>query len=164
MGKYDGENLLHDLKAILVANLNTAIAAVESEKTSQGLPATNLASVDSTNGYFEQNWSDAILNITPAIFYGIEDVKAEGYGPVTAQQYKVWIEVVLVDTQVDKLMSNRIHRYTRAIKDVIEANWDKIPSASKTKIETVRPISFKLDLNSSEEIRVGGVSLLTSLA
>lgn len=164
MSKYDAENLLHDLKAILVANLNTYIAAIESEKVAQGLPATNLASVDTTNGYFEQNWSDGILNITPAIFYGIEDVRTEGYGPVTSQLYKVWVEIVLVDTQVDKLMTSRIHRYSRAIKDVLEDNWDKLPSASKTKIETIRPLSFKLDLNSSEEIRVGGVSIITSLA
>lgn len=162
--KYDAENLLSDIKTILKANLNTAITTVENEKVAQGLPATGLLPVDTNVGYFEQNWSDAILNVSPAIFYGIEDVRAEGAGPTTMQTYKVFVEIVVTDRQEDKLMNARIHRYSRAIKDVLEANYDKIPSSAKTKIETVRPVSFKLDLNSSEEIRVGGVSLTTALA
>lgn len=164
MTKYDVENLLSDIKSLLIANLNTAIAAVEAEKISQGLPATGLKPVDATNGYFEQSWSDKILNITPAIFYGIEQIQAVGAGPATAQIYKVFVEVVLVDSGMDVLGKNRIHRYSRAIRDVFEANYDKIPSASKIKIETVTPASFKLDLNSSEVMKVGGVSLTTALA
>lgn len=162
--KYDAENLLADIRSILISGLNAAIDAVEAEKVSQGLPATGLAHVDSTNGYFEQNFSDALLNISPAIFYGIEDVQAEGAGPYTMQRYKVFVEIIVVDSQADKLMNARIHRYSRAIKDVLEQNYDKIPSSAKIKIETVRPVSFKLDLNSSEEVRVGGVSLTTALA
>lgn len=162
--KYDIENLLADIKTILVANLNSSISAVESEKVSQGLPSTGLSAVSTTDGYFEQNWSDAILNVSPAIFFGVEDIHAEGIGPFTSQTYKVFVEVVYVDNGMDALGKNRIHRYARAIKDVLENNWDKIPSSSKLKIETVRPVSFKLDLNSSEEIKVGGVSLITAIA
>jgi len=164
MQKYDAENLLADIKAILVANLNSAISAVEAEKIAQGLPVTNLASVDTTYGYYEQNWSDKILNNSPVIFYGIEDIAAEGAGPATKQIYKLFVEIVLVDGGMDQLGKNRIHRYSRAIKDVLEKNFDRIPSDSRIKIETVRPISFKLDLNSSEEIKVGGVSIITALA
>jgi hypothetical protein len=164
MAKYDIENLLEDLKSILVSNLNDAIDAVEAEKVSQGLPATGLEHVDTSNGYYEQNWSDDILNSKVAIFYGVEEIAALGVGPATSQQYKIFVEVVLTDGGMDTLGKNRIHRYARAIKDVLEANFDQIPSSSKIKIETVRPISFKLDLNSSETIKVGGVSLTTALA
>lgn len=164
MAKYDLENLLADIKSILVANLNTAIAAVEAEKIAQGLPTTGLAAVDNSSGYFLQNWSDAILNITPAIFYGVEDIKATGVGPATIQEYRIFVEIVMVDSGMDVLGNARINRYSRAIKDVLESNYDRIPSAAKTKIETVRPISFKLDQNSSETIKVGGVSVMTALA
>ena len=161
---YNIENLLADIKAILVSDLNANIAVVEAEKVGQGLPATNLSPVDTTNGYFEQNWSDAMLNINPAIFFGVEEIQAEGAGPVTKEYYKVFIEVVVVDRQTDTLMKNRIHRYAEAIRRTMQNNYDQIPSASKIKIETVRPISFKLDLNTSEEIRVGGVTIITALA
>jgi hypothetical protein len=162
--RYDVENLLADLRTILAAYINGAISDVESRQVAAGLPATNLAPVDTTNGFFEQSWSDAIMNSSPAIFYGIEEVTATGIGPNTVQQYKIFIEVVMVDGGMDQLGKHRIHRYTRAIREVLQANYDKLPSAAKTKIETVRPVSFKLDLNSSEEIKVGGVSLITALA
>lgn len=163
MLKYDVENLLADLKKILVANLNTAIAAVEAEKIAQGLPATGLLPIDTTLGYFEQTWSDAILNITPALFFGLEEAQAVGIGPATSEKLKFFVEVIVLDSGMDVLTKNRVHRYSRALKDVMEANYDRIPSSSKIKVETVRPIAFKLDLDSSEEYKVGGISITTSI-
>lgn len=164
MTKYDVENLLVDVKALLVANLNTKLAAIEAEKVAQGLPATGLLPVDVAKGYFEQSWSDDILNINPAIFFGIEDVQAVGNGPATEERYKIFVEVVVLDSGQDRLTKNRIHRYARALKEVFEENWDSLGGGCKIKVETVRPISFKLDLNTSEEVKVGGVSLTTALA
>jgi hypothetical protein len=171
MAKFDTEDLLTNVLAIMTANLNTKIAAIEAEKVARGFVATGLLPVDATigadgtpNGYFEQTWSDKILNINPAIFYGIENIQAQGAGPATMERYTVFVEVVLVDSGMDALTKNRIHRYARALKEVFEENYDKLNSAAQIKIETVRPVSFKLDLNSSEEIKVGGISLTTSLA
>ena len=164
MPKYDIETLLSEVKAILVANLNTQIAAVEAEKVAAGAPATNLKPVDVTDGYFEQSWSDKILNINPAIFYGVEQIQAIGTGPATGEVIKVFVEIVAVDTQEDVLMGRRINRYSRAIKEVLEANYDKLSFGNKMKIETVRPISWRLDADTSEEVRVGGVSLITAIA
>lgn len=165
MPKYDAENLLSDVKAILVANLNAAIASVEAEKITQGLPATNLKSIDTTLGYFEQSWTIENLNIKNAIFYGIEENQATGIGPATIEAYKVFIEIIHCDSGMDKLGIKRVLRYTRAIKDVMEANYDRFQTTSnKIKIETVRPTSFKLEVDSSEEIRVGGVSIIMAIA
>lgn len=161
---YDLENLLSDIKTILIANLNTKIAAVEAEKIAQGLPATGLSSIDTTHGYFEQNWSDRILTLSPALFYGVEEINAQGAGPATIETYKIFVEVILVVNGLDALGNTRLKRYTQAIKRVLQENYDRIPSASKIKIETVRPRSFILDVNTSEEMRVGGVSLTTALA
>jgi hypothetical protein len=164
MTTYDAENLLFDIKGILTSNLNTKIAAIEAEKIGAGFVSTNLAPVDTMKGYFEQSWSDAMLNINPAIFYGIEETTAEGQGPATKELYKIFVEIVLVDNGMDTLTKNRIHRYARAIKEVFQENYDRLPPAGKIKIETVRPTSFKLDLNSSEEVKVGGVSLTVAIA
>lgn len=163
--KYDVENLLSDIKSLLVANLNAAIDAVEAEKVAMGLPATGLAHIDPSTSYYEQNWSDQILMTSPAIFYGVESIHAESAsGAVTSETYKIFVEVVYADTMVDTFTKNRIHRYARALRDVFEQNFDRTPGGSRIKIETVRPIAFKLDLNSSEEIKVGGVSITTALA
>lgn len=164
MAKYDTESLLADVKAVLVANLNTKIAAIEAEKIASGAPATGLLSVDANNGYFEQSWSDKILNINPAIFFGIEDIKAQGVGPSTIETYRIFVEVILIDSGQDALAKNRIHRYARALKEVFEEKFDQFNNGVKIKVETVRPASFKLDENSSEEMKVGGVSILTAIA
>lgn len=171
MARFDTENLMTNVLAIMTANLNAKIAAIEAEKIAGGAPATNLQPVDNTigadgtpNGYFEQTWSDKILNINPAIFYGLENITATSIGPATAERYSIFIEVVLVDSGMDNLTKYRIHRYSRALKEIFEENYASLMSAAQIKIETVRPISFKLDLNSSEEIKVGGISLTTALA
>ncbi len=164
MPKYDIENLLEDVQALLVANLNTQIAAIESEKEAAGKQVVAMTPVDSAS-YYEQNWSDKILNTNPSIFYGIEQVQAMGAGPATGEVLKVFVEIICVDTQADLFMTKRINRYTRAIKEVFEANYDRLAQGSnKLHIETVRPVSFKLDMDASEEIHVGGVSLITAIA
>lgn len=164
MARYDSENLMYDIKALLVAQLNTKIAAIEAEKIAAGFPTTGLAAIDTTNGYFEQSFSDEILNINPALFYGIEEVKADGIGPATVERFKIWVEIILIDGGMDQLTKNRVHRYARALKEVFEENWDTaLTNASKIKIETVRPLSFKLDLNSSEMVKVCGLSIITAL-
>lgn len=161
---YSVENLCADIKSFLLNDLNTMIATVEAEKISQGLPVTGLLPINTSYGYFFQNWSDSILNINPAIFFGIEEIAAQGMGPATQETYKIFVEIILVVSGADTLGNIRILRYTEAIKRVLQNNYDRIPSASKIKIETVRPRSFILDANTSEEMRVGGVSLTTALA
>lgn len=164
MSKFRPEDLLNNVKSLLTTYLNAKIDSIEAEQVSKGLPATNLAHVDTVNGYFLQSWSDKILNANPAIFYGIEDIASEGYGPATAQRYRIFVEVVVIDSLQDLLVNTRIFRYADAIKEVFEEHYDFLSSSSQIKIETVRPVSFKLDMNSSEEIKVGGVSLHTSIA
>ncbi len=156
---YDIENLMQTLKGLLTSNLNAKIDAIEAEKVAGGFPATGLAHISS---YHEQNWSDSILQDSPAIFFGVEEIAAQGVGPSTSEKYKCFFEVVLLDHGLDTLAKNRIYRYSRAIKEVFQDNFSAVPGTIK--IETVRPISFKLDLNSSEEIKVGGVSLTATLA
>jgi hypothetical protein len=164
MSKFRPEDLLNNVKSLLVMYLNNKIDAIESEQVTKGLPATNLAHVDPTKGYFLQSWSDKAFALSPAIFYGIEDIKSEGFGPATKQEYRVFVEVVYVDSLQDLLVNARIFRYAEAIKEVFEEHYADLSNSAKIKIETVRPVSFKLDTNTSEEVRVGGVSLITSLA
>lgn len=162
--RYDAENLMSDVKKILLTNLNSKIAAIEAEKIAASFPDTGLQPIDSDTGYFEQSWSDNILNVSPAIFYGIEEIQAKGIGPATVETYKLFVEVIVVDSGQDQLTKNRVHRYSRALKEVFEENYDRLPCQGRIQVETVRPVSFKLDLNSSEEVKVGGVSIVIALA
>lgn len=159
MAKYDLEDCLDDFETLLTSKLNTKIAAIEAEKIAKGKGLDGGLSAVDSQAFFRQTWSDKILNYSPAIFFGIENVEAASGGMQTAERPTVFIECVIVDGGMDMLTHRKINRYSRAIKELIEENFDSFTFASKIKVETVRPTSFKLELDTSEEIKVGGVSV-----
>lgn len=162
--KFDAEDVLDMVLDIMTASgaLNTKIAAVEAEKTAKGKGLTpTLASVAADN-YYLQTWSDKILNTSPAIFYGIEDVAAVDGGGAVAKTYKIFCEIVLVDSGQTNDGHKRINRYARALEELFTAAFAPALGV-KIKVDQVRPISFKLELDSSEEIKVGGISLQITL-
>lgn len=160
MSAYDEESLLADVKGILVAKLNTKIVAVETEKVAEGFPATSLAQIDTTNGYLQQNLSAFPLTISPALFFGLDTSEPQNSpGPTTVRKVKVFAEVLVIDTQADKLMATRINRYARSIREVIEENWDALGVPFRMKVDAVQPILFKNEASSSEDVWVGGVTL-----
>lgn len=163
--KYDSEDMLDTLLSIMTDNsaLNTKIAAIEAEKTTKGKQVSPaLASIDSA-AYFPQTWNDKILNMTPAIFYGIEDVQSNDGGGVLAKTYKCFVEVLVLDNGQSNDVWKRIARYARALEELFLENFKPAIAQGTVKVETVRPIAFKTDLDSSEEIKIGGVSLSITL-
>ena len=159
MAQFDAEDLLSEIRAIMTAGLNAKIAEIETEK---GALTPTLAAVGA-NSYFEQTWNEKILNKNPAIFYGIEDVQAVENGGGLAKTYKLFVEVVLVDNGQRNDTSKRILRYSRALEELFQAADLAGRGMSKLKVDTVRPVAFKLELDSSEEIKIGGVTLTTTI-
>lgn len=159
--KYDIEQMLDDIEVLLKAHLSAKLDEIEAQKTALGKPV-GLPHIDD-KAYTQQTWSDKMLQYPFSIFYGLEDVQSQGANSDTLENYKIFVEIVLVDGGNDDFGLPRLHRYTRAIKEVFEENFDELPWGNKSNIETVRPISFKLEEDSSEEIRVGGVSIVTGL-
>ncbi len=163
--KYDSEDLLDTVLSIMTTStaLNTKIGAIEAEKIAASKALTpTLATIDS-GSYYVQTWSDKILNTNPSIFYGIEDVQTVDGGGAAAKTYKIFVEIVLVDNGMTNDYWKRIARYSRALEELFLANFAPAVEAGRVKVEQVRPISFKLELDSSEEIKVGGISLSVTL-
>lgn len=159
--EYDSEDLLDTLLGIMTdgSALNNKIAAIEAEKTAQGKQLTPaISSIDNT-AYFPQTWNDKILNKTPAIFYGIEDVQSNDGGGVVATTYKCFVDVLVLDNGQTNDVWKRVARYSRALKELFLSNFKPAIAQGTVKVEAVRPIAFKPDLDSSEEIKVGGVLL-----
>lgn len=161
--KYDGEDLLDDIYAIMIdgtKGLNAKITAVEAEKISKskGLTPT-LASI---SNYYCQTWSDNILNSSESIFYGIEDVESNDQG-ANAKTYKVFIDVVLVDNNQTNDSYKRIMRYSRALEELFKTSFSSAIPTGMVKIESVRPVAFRLSLDSDDEVKVGGITLTITL-
>ena len=160
--KFDSEDLCDCILQIMTNGdaLNNKIAAVDAEKTTVLDPV--LKPIDSA-AYYLQAWTNKILNTSPSIFYGIEEVQAADGGGAVAKTYKVFVEVVLVDSGQSNDTDRRIARYSRALEELFSENFGKAIAASTIKVDSVRPISFKLELDSDDEIKVGGVSLTITL-
>lgn len=159
--RYDLEDLCDDIATLLKEKLNAKIEAISNEKADAG-KSFDLPLIGENN-YFFQSWDQKIRNTKVCIFYGIAKVDAQGIGPNTSESYQLFIEVVYTSSRTDTKSVQRILRYSRALKEVIEENWDELFSGNKLIVETLVPISFILDSNTSEEVRVGGVSIGTSL-
>jgi len=163
--KFDAEDLIDSIKEIMTDGgaLNLAIAAVEAEKVAKGKGLDPTLKAVAADAYFPQTWDDKIRNISPAIFYGIEDVQSvDGGGPV-AKTYRVFVEVVFADSLILADGWKRVARYSRALEDLFSATLGGVQGFAKIQIEQVRPISFKLALDSSDEVKVGGISINLTL-
>jgi hypothetical protein len=165
--KYDTEDLLETVLGIMTTGgaLNSKIAAIEAEKISAGKGLSPTLKPVAATSYFLQSWSEGILNASPAIFYGVEDVAGtESAGPVVAKTYKLFVEVVLVDSGMSSDGSKRVMRYARALEELFAESFAPSIAYGRVKIEAVRPAAFKLALDSDDEVKVGGVSLTIGIA
>lgn len=164
MPKYDIEDLIDDLRTEVEAALPAKLTEIENEKIAKGKGVDGGLDAIESNAWYYQTWDDKILQFKAGIFYGVEDVTAVNIrSGGTAQEYKLFFEIVLSRTNQTNDISARIHRYSRALREILEAYTTKNSFISAIKVETVRPISFKLDLDTSDEVFVGGVSISAAI-
>ncbi len=165
--KYDAEDLLDTVLSVMTTGsptsaLDAKIAAIDAEKTAKGKGLLTALAPIGTN-YYLQSWTDKVLNSTPAIFYGIEDVAAKASGAAVAKTYLIFVEVVLVDDGNFNDSSKRINRYVRALEELFTVAFAPAMGHGAVEITQMRPMAFKLNLDSDDEVKVGGVSLSVSL-
>lgn len=165
MAKFDTEDLLASILGLMTTGgaLNAKIAAIEAEKAAKGATLVPGLSAIASAAYYEQTWTNKILNHPVAIFYGIENVQAADGGGAVAKTYTVFVEVVMTDNGQTNDVHKRIARYSRALEEIFSEAFASVSELGKVKVDQVRPISFKLELDSDEEIKVGGVSLTITL-
>jgi len=163
--KYDAEDLLDTILSIMTTGdaLNAKITAIDAEKTAAGKSLTPALKLVPTDGFYLQTWNDKILNTSPAIFYGIEEVTALANGPVVSKTYSVFVEIVMVDSGMTNDSARRINRYSRALEELFASAFS-LKEGFMISVAQVRPIAFKLELDSDEEIKVGGISLTIGIA
>lgn len=143
--------------------LNAAILAVETEKIAASKALTPTLAPIAADAYYRQSWSEKILNNSPGVFYGIEEVQTLNSGGATAKSYKIFVDVVLVDSGQTNDSSSRICRYTRALEELFTANFAPAVAQGKLTITEERPMSFRLQTDSDEEIKIAGISITNVL-
>lgn len=154
--KYDIEKLLTDIQALYAANLNTKIAAINSEKSD----SITLATV-SSSAYFTDLMA-AQINYDPFILYSVENVASKPQYGMSIEDVTVSVVLVFEDTGQDTSIYNRMLRYGRALKEVIEDNFTLAENAVKLEVQSLLPVYFKA-VDSQEFYRAVGVNITASI-
>jgi hypothetical protein len=151
------ETVAEQLKAILVADFNNKLTEISTEKGD----SVELPSVDD-EAYAFQTMDNKVINYDPFICYGVEDVENISNQQSSAEDVTYSAVIVLGDNGRQDI--NRIMlRYSRALKEVFEANWQNYNTG--TNIEVSRSTVIPLEaLDSSATYKAVGVQLKVVLS
>lgn len=164
---YDVEDLVQDIETLLKASLVTKITALEAAQVAAGLPAAwespAVPAIDA-DAYFQFGWTNESLNKAVGVGIFIAEQSSVGEGPFTKQVYVVDVGVYVSGTNNDPLADRKLLRYSKALKELFETSWGQINSAvTREKLETIGPIEFRLNVNSSDDCKIAGVTLTCTL-
>jgi hypothetical protein len=156
---YDVESLLRDVKTVLSTNLNTKINALNAEKndsiTLKTIPA---------GAYFLQELSQVPINYNPYVLYGEQDNQpaSEGTYGATMENVTVSIGLILEDEGEDagETPVYKMLRYRRALKEVIEENFQILSGGNKLVVQCGSLIAFE---QSGARYRGIGINVTTSI-
>lgn len=157
MARHDFEEILESVKQIMVDNFNTKLTSITAEK---GDSITLPEVVDAA--YFMQSMNDAAANFDPIIVYGIENIETVSIGPQSSE--KIFISAVVLITDNGRDDINLImFRYSRALKEIFEENWQIHNSSSKIRVSRSTVIPFEA-LDSSATYKAIGIEIEINLA
>lgn len=140
MAKYDLESLINDLKAVCVAQLNSKLSAINTEKA-DGLDVPPV----SEDAYFFQSLAKSAAGQYPVfIFYGAEDPTVDSIGAATLEAHSVDF-IVVVREMADDKMSTRMLRYSRAMKEIFEQAFLQRKIGTKIEVISLTPTRFGIE-------------------
>lgn len=152
---FDLESICDEIKAILVANLNTKITAINAEKNDDfAMTAIN------DDAYVFQDLNGVTQNYNPNIFYGVTDVQGEGQFGGTPSKAQFIVAVVFSDEGSVLTPARQLFRYQRALREVFEQNFQLPESGCKLSVASQVPVEITL-VNSSYRHRAAAVLLTT---
>tara|TARA_R100000458_G_C8201441_1_gene191861 strand:- start:114 stop:587 length:474 start_codon:yes stop_codon:yes gene_type:complete len=154
---YDLENLMSDVKTIMVDNLNTKINDLNSEKSD----STTLLTVDNA-AYFLQELDSTTINYNPFVFYTCEEIDGTGFGPNTPQEFLINCILILADQSAYSDIPIRMFRYLRAFKEIFEENFAIKSNSNFISINQITPVPLT-SLNEQQDFRATGIQIRTSI-
>jgi hypothetical protein len=155
------ELICDTVKAYLVANLNTKLAAIDTEYASDGLNIT-LATIPG-EAYFFDYLGDEVANFSPFILYGAEPEAGARSGQLVATKLTIPVCVVLTDHGNDQHILRRLLRYQRSLKELFESGWNSVRNALQFEVTNLAPYPIRL-LDREHDDRIIGIKLETHFA
>lgn len=158
--KYDPESLESDLLKIVQENLPGKIAEISAEKSD-----SIVLDVPADSQYFNTT-DDEVLNAKLTVMYGLTDGAPVSIGPNTAEDNRYMFLIYLDDiNQKPGVVRKKLYRYIRALKEIIEDNFNYLPCVSDLKVQSISPTSATWDENENSPVyKVGGIFIQASIA
>ena len=155
--RYDMEDLCDDVLAVMTTYFNAKLTEINAAKN-DGIV---LDPIDS-GAYSLQQLNGKMLNYNPFCLYGIEDIETVSQGPLSSDRFQISVTVVVKDSGEELECGRRMFRYSRALKEVFEKNWNDRQGV-KFEIKSLVPVPLP-NLNDGNSHRAVGIVLEGTLS
>ena len=158
--KYDHESLATDIENLLLDNLSTKITALNTEK------GDDLLETIPREAYHFQSLDFSEVVDRVALLYGLFEPQADSAQGTTAEEVSIEIYVIMArqsNNESDKIQAKRAFRYRRALREVIEDNFDELINGSNMEVSNLDlvPLTFE---DSDDTALAIGISISVHLA
>lgn len=156
--KIDIEQHLLAIQARLQSQLNTDIAALNTEKNDSCVLKTV-----SNDAYCLQTLNDKVANWNPFILLGVTDIETlDGLGPATLKRVVFEVVIIVADTELDDFIGQRMLRYGRVLEDLFNRDFAKIIPSANFKVNSLVPVAITA-INSNDPYRAVGVQVVANI-
>jgi hypothetical protein len=160
MAKTDIESVLDGVKAFLVANLNTQIAALNAEKND----GISLKSVNATAYHLQYPQDRTELGDPFVVYDEAQEPRIEANGGMVAAVHSVGVSIVLADNGLDGDIVKRLFRYRRALQDLFSDKWASVYGSHKFKMRLWSPTPPFKNMETQYTGRAVGIILEVAVA
>lgn len=155
MAKYDVESFLTNVKTVFQSNLNTKITELNTEKGD-----FDIDQIPTDAWYI--NHIPKVWSYNTFIVWGISDIPLSNQQPGAAiQTVNLFIEACVQDKgyPVSESVIYQLLRYSRALLEVANENFDKLQGYGKLQLDSLSPSLVDI---SGKRIRMSGINLSAS--
>ena len=157
MARYDVEQAVRDVATMFKNNLNTKIAAINTEKGD-----FSISTIDSNAWFFHH--IPVVWNYPVFMIYGFENLSLNGFQEDNAvEAIELFFEVAIPDTNeaASEAQVYKLLRYARALKEIAQENYDCLRGYGKIKVASLTPALIEIN---GKRLRSSGVTITASIS
>ena len=154
-GKYDVESFINDIVSVVKAGLPAKITAINAEKSD----ANSIDDIPSAQYY--DNMGEQVINHNVFIYYTILPTEPKAStGSATATEITLAFSVVFNNLNNSGTIQ-KVLRYTRCLKEVVQDAFDNNASHSNLKVTEFTPTD--IELNQGSDFKIGGIQITSTI-
>lgn len=164
MGKNDIEKVEKEILKIIQAKFPDKITEINTEKNKDLAPEDQLVLKNVSNDKYFSDFYQKELTPSLFIFFGIEQAEMQSIGSDSAETWSIFYHVFIEDENNLSKIRSQVLRYTRALKEIINENSDKISRfCSKGEISSLTPENVE-DITNDTPFKMGGIEFKITLS